>query len=43
MISSLYISDSDLSDDDDDDDDDDDEGSSILSGEVVQTMQADIA
>ncbi len=38
MISSLYISDSDLY-----DDDDDDEGSSILSGEVVQTMQADIA
>ncbi len=35
MISSLYISDSDQS-------DDDDEGSCILSGEVVQIMQADI-
>lgn len=39
MISSLYISDSEQSDDDDDDDD----GSNILSGEIVQTMQADIA
>ncbi len=36
MISSLYVSDSDQS-------DDDDEGSCILSGEVVQIMQADIA
>ncbi len=33
----MFISDSDQS------DDDDDEGSSILSGEMVQTMQADIA
>ncbi len=37
IISSLYVSDSDQS------DDDDDEGSCILSGEVVQIMQADIA
>ncbi len=40
MISSLYVSDSEQS---DDDDDDDNEGSCILSGEVVQIMQADIA
>ncbi len=37
MISSLYVSDSEQS------DDDDNEGSCILSGEVVQIMQADIA